>query len=93
MPGTAITQTLKGATFGDTFTEVQHPTALGLPNNEQLRLLHLAVQNNRFNYTGLTKFVRRNLGSYVFSRAEFEDYRHSDDVESIALEAVERLRS
>ena len=54
MSGTSITQTLKGATFGDTFTEVQHPTSLGLLNSEQLRLFHLAVQNNRFNYTGLT---------------------------------------
>ena len=93
MAGTGITPTLKGATFGDTFIEVQHPTSLGLLNSEQLRLFHLSVQNNRFNYTDLTKFIRRNLGSYVFSRAEIEDYRRSDDVESIALEAVERIRA
>lgn len=93
MTDATISATLRGDTFSGTFTEVKHQNTLGLRNDEQLRLFHLAVQNNRFNYLGLMKFLKRNVGRYVFSRAEIEDYKRNDAVEDIALDAVNRMRS
>lgn len=93
MTDATITATLRGDKFSSTFTEVPHHNTLGLRNGEQLRLFHLAVQNSRFNYTGLMKFLKRNVGRYVFSRAEIEDYKTNDNVEDIALDAVNLMRS
>lgn len=93
MVDATISATLRGDTFSSTFTEVQHQKTLGLRNDEQLRLFHLAVQNRRFDYAGLMKFLKRNVGRYVFSRAEIEDYKINDAVEDIALDAVNRMHS
>lgn len=93
MAQTTITPTLRGDTFASTFTEVAHSNTLGLRNDEQLRLFHLSVQNNRFDHTALVKFLKRNVGRYVFSRAEYEGYKQRDDLEEVALDAVNRMRS
>ncbi|WP_311587698.1 HamA C-terminal domain-containing protein, partial [Varibaculum cambriense] len=52
-----------------------------------------SVQNNRFDHTALVKFLKRNVGRYVFSRAEYEGYKQRDDLEEVALDAVSRMRS
>lgn len=93
MAQATITPTLRGDTFASTFTEVAHSNTLGLRNDEQLRLFHLSVQNNRFDHTALVKFLKRNVGRYVFSRAEYEGYKQRDDLEEVALDAVNRMRS
>lgn len=93
MAQATITPTLRGDTFASTFTEVAHSNTLGLRNDEQLRLFHLSIQNNRFDHTALVKFLKRNVGRYVFSRAEYEGYKQRDDLEEVALDAVNRMRS
>ena len=88
-----ISSTLRGDTFASTFIEVPHSNTLGLRNDEQLCLFHLSVQNNRFDHTALIQFLKRNVGRYVFSRADYEGYKQRDDLEEVALDAVNLMRS
>lgn len=93
MAQAVISSTLRGDTFASTFIEVPHSNTLGLRNDEQLRLFHLSVQNNRFDHTALIQFLKRNVGRYVFSRADYEGYKQRDDLEEVALDAVNLMRS
>lgn len=88
-----VNATLHAPQFSNIFTEAKHAQRLHLKNGEQLRLFHLAVQNNRFDHAGLVRLVRHNLGNYVFSRAEIEDYERNQSLQLVALEALERLRA
>ena len=83
-----LNKTIKGSDFDSIFTEVSHSEKLGLINPEQLRLFHLNVMNNRFVSDDLQSFIRKNIGRYVFSRARLEQFRTSEDMESIGLEAM-----
>ena len=83
-----LDKTIKGSDFDSIFTEVSHSEKLGLINPEQLRLFHLNVMNNKFVSDALQSFIRKNVGRYVFSRAQLEQFRLSGDLESIGLEAM-----
>ena len=85
-------KTLSGGKFDEVFTEVSHTETLGLKNPEQLRLFHLNVNNNAFSSDQLEVFLRKNIGQYVFSRAQIENYRIEDDVFSVGLDAIEIMK-
>lgn len=91
MSGTLF-KTLKGGKFDEVFTEVRHSETLGLRNPEQLRLFHLDVLNSAFSTEDLHKFLSRNIGQYVFSRAKIENYRVDDDLQSVGYDAVKIMR-
>lgn len=85
-------KTISGGKFDEVFTEVPHAETLGLKNPEQLRLFHLNVNNNAFSSDQLEVFLRKNIGQYVFSRAQIENYRIEDDVFSVGLDAIEIMK-
>lgn len=93
--GEQMSQTLpttsKAAGFDAVITEVQHQHTLGLANPHQLRLFHLAVQSNRFDHADLVTYLRRNIGRYVFSRADLAEYERNENTEMVALDAVGRI--
>ena len=72
--GAGLSKTLKDKDMDRIFMEVQHSENLGLSCPEQLRLFHLNVNNNAFSTDSLEVFLRRNIGQYVFSRAQIENY-------------------
>jgi len=84
--------TSKGAGFDSVFFEV-HNENLGLSNPNCLRIFSLDVQNNSFSYTSLHQFLQKNIGRYVFSRAEIEKFKLNDEEEAIGLKAQELLRT
>lgn len=88
----SIKKTIKDKNFNGVFNEVVHPESLGLKNNNELRIFHLNMRNNEFTDRDLKKFLISNVGMYVFSRAEIEQFKIEDDVESIGLQALNRLR-
>lgn len=93
MPGTAsLSLTSKGTGFDSVFFEV-HSEDLELANPNCLRIFSLDIQNNSFSYTGLHQFLQKNIGRYVFSRAEIEKFHINDDDEAIGLKAQELLRT
>lgn len=84
------TTSMQGS-FTATFAEVSHTNTLGLVNDEQLRLFHLAVQNNQFNYTDLTEYLVDNIINYVFSRAELAEYEKNGKLGRACWDALLRL--
>jgi hypothetical protein len=89
---TSLNITSKGAGFDSVFFEVQSED-LKLANPNCFRIFSLDVQNNSFSYTGLHQFLQKNIGRYVFSRAEIEKFQLNDEEEAIGLKAQELLRT
>ena len=85
-------KTISGGKFDEVFTEVPHTETLGLKNPEQLRLYHLNVNNNAFSTDSLEVFLRRNIGQYVFSRAQIENYHVEGDVYSVGMDAIDIMK-
>ena len=79
--------------FDGVFTEVDHKESLGLKNPHELRLFHLDVANNLFSFDELHRFLRRNIGRYVFSRTAIEQFYIDEEIEDIGTKAIELLRS
>ena len=71
--------TIKERDFERIFTEVIHGQSLSVPNASQVRIYHLDVVNNEFDITDIKKFIKSNIGRYVFSRAKRNDYDVNDD--------------
>lgn len=87
-----LSKTLKENSFDAVFTEVAHTESLGLKNGEALRLFCLDVRDNKFSQINLQKFLMRNIGRYVFSRAQLEQFRVDDDLDAVSAEALRILR-
>ena len=85
-------KTISGGKFDEVFTEVSHAETLGLKNPEQLRLFHLNVNNNAFSSDKLEVFLRKNIGQYVFSRAQIENYHVEGDVYSVGMDAIDIMK-
>ena len=87
-----ITKTLNDRTFNNVFTEVSHPTSLQLTNFHDLRVFHLNIANCKFTDRDLQKFLTNNVGRYVYSRAEMERFKVNDELETVGLNALRKLK-
>lgn len=74
------------------FTEVKHTEELHLSNPEQLRIFHLDVSNNLFNFDGLADYLIGIISEYVFSRAQVEKLSHSTNPHSIGIRALKIMK-
>lgn len=88
-----LTSTSITTGFDSVFTEVNVGQAINLKNNNCLRMFCLDIANNAFSYSGLHQFLQRNIGRYVFSRATIEQFVSDGDTDTIALKAIELLRT
>lgn len=86
-----LTSTANG--FDSVFTEVKSSRKLNLKNNNCLRFFHFDISNNAFTYAGLHKYLQRNIGRYVFSRATIDSLIKDGDSDAIGLKAIELLRT
>ncbi len=91
MPPLATTSVSKG--FDSIFTEIESSRKLNLRNNNCLRMFCLDIANNSFTYTGLHRYLQRNIGRYVFSRATIDRLIDEGDADAIGLKAIELLRT
>lgn len=94
---TTLDKTLKVNSGGDTgfggvFTEVPHTGSLALRNSSHVKVYHLNIENNAFSFDGLHRFLQKNIGRYVFSRAQIDQFYEDGDEESIGARAIELLR-
>ena len=85
-------KTISGGKFDEIFTEVSHTETLNLKNPGQLRLFHLNVNNNTFSFDRLEVFLRKNIGQYVFSRSQIENYHVEGDVYSVGMDAIDIMK-
>lgn len=87
----ALPKTLRAKDFNNVFTPVADAT-IGVKSHEALKIFMLKIENNEFTYHGMTKLLNSNIGRYVFSRIAMEQYRKTDDLESVGGEAAQYIR-
>lgn len=88
---TGLTMSVRGKGFEDAFVPVcQIP--LGLRNPEDYQIFRLKIEDNKFTYAGLKKYLNTNIGRYVYSRAEMERYKAEGDLESVGMDAAQYIR-
>lgn len=87
----ALPKTLRAKDFKNVFTPVADAT-MGLKSHEELKIFRLKIENNEFTYRGMKKLLNSNIGRYVFSRIAMEQYRKTDDLESVGGEAAQYIR-
>lgn len=86
-----LPKTLRAKDFKNVFTPVAK-AAMGLKSHEELKIFMLKIENNEFTYRGMKKLLNSNIGRYVFSRITMEQYRKTDDLESVGGEAAQYIR-
>lgn len=84
---TPLTTTARATNFDSIFTEVTHGESLAIPNSHQAKIYHLDVINNEFDYKAIQRFIKSNIGRYVFSRAKRNNYK-GDEIEDITSDAL-----
>lgn len=88
-----LKQTIRAGGFDSVFSEMEHQRQLNLPNRNCLRFFHMEIRNNEFSLEGLYRFLQKNIGSYVFSRASIENFYLEGEEQAIGLRAIELLRT
>lgn len=90
---TALPTTLPNIDLASVFTEVTLDEQLQLNSDGSgLRLFHLQVRNNKFDYTSLEDLLMNRLGHFVLSRAQIAQYEVDGNLGSIGLQASRFLR-
>lgn len=84
---------LSHETFDDIFSEVNHGKSLNLLNPNELRIFHLDMLNNEFNFLPLSEFLEENIGSYVFSRAKIDNLYATKKERTINSKAWKEMNS
>ncbi|MFS1131417.1 DUF1837 domain-containing protein [Enterococcus faecalis] len=84
---------LSHETFDDIFTEIDHGRSLNLLNPNELRIFHLDMLNNEFNFSPLSEFLEENIGSYVFSRVKIDNLYAAKKERSINSRAWKEMNS
>lgn len=87
-----INKSIKGNSLNSIFSEIKHNETLGLVNPEHLRLFHLAVSSNLFNYTNLNDLLIGTISEYVFSRAQIENLSKATNPHSIGIQALRIMK-
>ena len=87
----ALSKTLKDKGIDTIFAEVPCTENLGLRKPGQLRLFHLLVRDGKFFHQDLERWLYRNLGRYVFSRAMLEQLRKADDLDAAIDRAIHTM--
>jgi len=87
-----INITSKKNGFDSVFAEVPHSGNLNLTNPNYIIFFRLDIDSNKFSFTSLHTYLQKNIGSYVFSRAQIDKFRIDDEVEAIGLKAIELLK-
>lgn len=85
-------KTSKTGNFDSIFVKANESDTMEIPNSNILRMYYLDIANNKFDYKGLVKFLRKNIGEYVFSRATIKNMINDEEEQAIGLYATDLLR-
>lgn len=86
----AIPLTSKGK-FDKVFTPVSSET-LSIPAQHDLQIFCLKFDDFNFDYHGLWRHLRSNIGYYVYSRAQIKTYMNDDDIATLAYDAIAYIK-
>lgn len=86
----SIPFTSKG-NFNKVFTPVSSQP-LSISCQHDLQIFSLKFDDFEFDYNGLWKYLRNNIGYYVYSRAEIKKYMDEDEISAIAYDAIALMK-
>lgn len=86
----AIPLTSKG-NFDKVFTPVSSEI-LSISANHDLQIFCLKFDDFDFDYQGLWKHLRNNIGYYVYSRSQIKKYMDDDELSVLAYDAVAHIK-
>ena len=86
----AIPLTSKGK-FDKVFTPVSSET-LSISAKHDLQIFCLKFDDFDFDYHGLWKHLRNNIGYYVYSRAQIKTYMEDDEISALAYDAIAYIK-
>jgi len=86
----AIPLTSKGK-FDKVFTPVSSET-LSISAKHDLQIFCLKFDDFDFDYHGLWRHLRNNIGYYVYSRAQIETYMEDDEISALAYDAIAYIK-
>ena len=89
---TPLAQSIISKGFERVFTEVPHNETLTLANLKCVRTYHLDLSSNQIKFNDMQNFLYRNIGRYVFSRLELENFRINDELETVVAQALARIK-
>lgn len=84
--------TINSSGFENVFIEVPHDKDLGLLNNNHIKTFHFNIENNKFSHVGLQKYLLKNIGRYIYSRLQIDEFTTNNEQEIIAHEAIKKLK-
>jgi hypothetical protein len=87
----SISPTLSGKDFDDSFCEVTFPGCFDSYKPRNFKAYHVRISNGVFVYDDMIDFLLANIGNYVFSRAQQNQFIKSGKESQIALQAVRAL--
>lgn len=86
----AIPLTSKGK-FDKVFMPVSSET-LSISAKHDLQIFCLKFDDFDFDYHGLWRHLRNNIGYYVYSRAQIETYMEDDEISALAYDAIAYIK-
>lgn len=86
-----IPYTLDSKRFNVVFNEITSDK-LFLPNNNDIKIYSLDIKNGQIDYEKVKRFIRGNIGRYVFSRAQRNNYELQGDTEAISSYAIDAYK-
>lgn len=86
----AIPLTSKGK-FDKVFTSVSSER-LSITAKHDLQIFCLKFDDFDFDYHGLWRHLRNNIGYYVYSRAQIETYMEDDEISALAYDAIAYIK-
>ena len=78
--------------FNNVFIEVEQDKDLGLNNNNHIKTFHFNIENNAFTFDALGRYLQKNIGRYLFSRLQLDEFIKNEEQDTIALEAIKILK-
>ena len=86
-----IDLTSTGSGFSDVFVPVES-AELNLSGDHDLQIFCLKFEDMEFDYDGLWQYLLRNIGNYVYSRAQMERYKDPENMVTLAYDAVGHVK-
>ena len=77
--------------FNQIFTPISSE-ALSISANHDLQIFCLKFDDFDFDYQGLWKYLRNNIGYYVYSRAQINRYVDEEEISSLSYDAIAHIK-
>lgn len=78
--------------FEKIFVPLEHDFSLELPNENQLNIYHLRIENRKFVYNELTDFCVGNLIQYVFDRNIVKNAKTPSEIQKLFKSGQKKFR-